>query len=746
MNHENKNPLKSEIDPVKRFRRRRRIVIVLGVITLILAATLTYQSSFNILPLLAPAGTSDILWLYTLSAINFLAFIVFLMVLGRNVLKLVRERASQQVGARFKVRLVLFSIAISILPLIFLFFFSYGLINRSVDKWFSFPAKRAVEDADIIQDQYKKREMNLLQVTATELAQKIDESNRDWDSPASIDNLLEQAGNPKPLYLWIRRSGKEFSTPISVFSAYGPDLSSHVAFGQEEVRTGKSFEKEVHLNNTRLCFIASGTDNLTSVILVRETPPEFAAKLAGISEYNLQYNQLTSQARNYRMVSILELGLITVLLLFAAMWFALYVARGVTEPIADLVEATDQVAHGNLDYRVNGQAKGELALLVSSFNQMASDLLANREQINKSTAELRHINRALEERRSYIETILQSLSTGVISLDNRERLTTINDRAVSLLQLGERPATDTLLSDFLGSANYLSLSRMIRQAKRMGSITREVELERADGSTLPTATSITPLKGSDRQYQGTVIMIEDMTELIKAQRSAAWSEVARRMAHEIKNPLTPIQLSAERIARRFRRDTGELNLEKIEPVIVEGTATIIREVDALKRMVDEFSRFARLPKAKPEPTSLNDVVNFSVALYADRTNGIVITEKLDPNIPDLNLDSDQFKQVLVNLIDNAIEAISEREKTGSITVETTHNPNEGKSRLIVSDSGSGVPVCDRDKLFLPYFSTKRRDTGLGLAIVNHIVVEHGGTIFVEDNKPKGARFVVELPS
>jgi nitrogen fixation/metabolism regulation signal transduction histidine kinase len=746
MSQTNKKSPDEEIDPVERFRRRRRIVIVLGVITLTLTGTLIYQSSFNVLPLLAPSGTNDILWLYTLSAINFMAFVVFVMVLGRNVLKLMRERATQQIGARFKVRLVLFSIGISLLPLIFLFFFSYGLINRSIDKWFSLPAQRAVEDAKDIQEQYEKRESNLLQITATEVAQQIDESTQDWGAPAWADNLLEHAGKPKPVYLWVTRGGKEFNTAAAVLSNYGPDVSSHVAFAQQEIRAGNEYVREVRINDSRLCFIASGTDNETRVLLVREIPSDFAAKLAAISEYNDQYKRLTSQARNYRRLSILQLGSITVLLLFSAMWFALYVARGITEPIADLVEATDKVARGNLDYRVKGYAKGELALLVASFNQMASDLLANREQINKSTAELRDINLALEERRRYIETILQSLSTGVISLNSSERLTTINDRAISLLQLGERPAAGTPLSDFFGSANYVWVSRLIRQAKRVGSITREIELERSDGSILPTATSITPLKGSDRQYQGTVIMIEDMTELIKAQRSAAWSEVARRMAHEIKNPLTPIQLSAERIARRFKRDTGELNLEKIEPVITEGTATIIREVDALKRMVDEFSKFARLPKAKPAPTILNDVVNNTIALYADRTNGIVINEKLDPNIPELNLDADQFKQVLVNLIDNAIEAISETEKTGNITIETRHNQNEGKSRLIVSDTGMGVKASDRDKLFLPYFSTKRRDTGLGLAIVNHIVVEHGGTIFVEDNKPKGARFVVELPS
>ena len=695
--------------------------------------------------MVGPGGTSDILWLYTLSAINFLAFVVFLMVLGRNVLKLMRERSTNQIGARFKIQLVLFSIAISLLPLIFLFFFSYGLINRSIDKWFSFPAQRILEDATVLKNAYTERELNLLETATTDLAKNVAHSEDKWDSPDWPDKLKTWSGDPNTAYIEVVRGSSEYNTPVDKVAAYGLGVSATLALARGEIRAGKSEKRELPAANNGICLIVWKSVDGTGAILIREVPLDLAAKMTGITDSKKNFDSLARQIRGIKTSIILALAWITVLLLFAAMWFALHMARGITEPIDELVKGTYQVAHGNLDYQVRTQARGELALLVTSFNEMAAELLTTRKQIDKSTSELQNVNLVLEERRGYIETILQSLSTGVISLDSDECLTTINDRAVAMLQLGTRPVDGTPLSEFFGSSNYLAVSKLIRKARRVGNIAKDLELELPDKSSVPTATSVMPLKGADRKYQGTVVMIEDLTELIKAQRSAAWSEVARRMAHEIKNPLTPIQLSAERIARRFKRGSGEMTIEQIEPIVTEGTATIIREVDALKRMVDEFSRFARMPKPKPAPTSLNDVVEKTVALYTDRTNGISLHEKLDPGMPLLNLDSDQFKQVLVNLIDNAIEAISDKSKVGQITIETLHQANEGKVRLVVNDTGDGVPLANRDKLFLPYFSTKRRDTGLGLAIVNHIVIEHGGRIFVDDNKPKGARFVVELP-
>src|SRR5581483_9492795 len=734
------------IDPVAQFRRRLRIVIVLSLITIGLATIIMFQSSFR--NNLAPTASGDILWLYTLSVINFLAFAVFFMVLGRNVLKLMRERASNQVGARFKTQLVLFSIAISLLPLIFLFFSTYGLINRSIDKWFSAPARKTVDNANEVQEEYRTQSSDLLYLKAKEVALRLNQYDEEWGSDTWISNLTTWTATSKPAYIEVFSNSQFYNTPRSNLASFGPEVAAVLSEAENEARAGRSERKSFsNQNKDRFFDVAWVCEDGTSVVLVSEIPRDVASKLADISTYRDRYTDLSAQSKSIRTMTILILASITLLLLFGALLFALYMARGITEPITELVKATDQVAHGNLDYRVRSQAKGELALLVSSFNQMSEELLANRAQLEKSTSELQTINLQLEERRGYIETILQSLSTGVITVDNGERLTTINDRAVSLLQLEARPAIETPLSDFLGADNYLAVAKLIRQARRMGNITREVTLERRDGSTLPTATSITPLKGADRKYQGTVIMIEDLTELIKAQRSAAWSEVARRMAHEIKNPLTPIQLSAERIARKFRRNTGDLSLSQVEPVISEGTETIIREVGTLKRMVDEFSKFARLPKAKPAPTSLNTVVENAIALYKDRTNGIRISEALDPEIPELSLDADQFKQVLVNLIDNAIEAIHDNGDTaGQIEVQTRHQLSEGKARLVISDSGHGVAPEDRDKLFLPYFSTKKRDTGLGLAIVNHIVAEHGGRIFVEDNHPRGARFVVELPT
>src|SRR5579885_1840239 len=320
---------------------------------------------------------------------------------------------------------------------------------------------------------------------------------------------------------------------------------------------------------------------------------------------------------------------------------------------------------------------------------MTAQLADNRRRLESNAAELREKNCALEERRHYIETVLQTVSTGVLSLDEENRVTTINSAALAMLRLEDAPAPQTPLSEIVSAEDCGVLERIIWRARVRGRASEQIELARAGasdgngdssagghksnvsagasnkgengaggGSVIPvalTATALSPRESGVRR--GVVLVIEDLSELLAAQRAAAWSEVARRLAHEIKNPLTPIQLSAERIARKFRRNTGDLSLSQVEPVISEGTETIIREVGTLKRMVDEFSKFARLPKAKPAPTSLNTVVENAIALYKDRTNGIRISEALDPEIPELSLDADQFKQVLVNLIDNAIEAI-----------------------------------------------------------------------------------------
>ncbi|HMS41174.1 MAG TPA: ATP-binding protein, partial [Pyrinomonadaceae bacterium] len=409
-------------------------------------------------------------------------------------------------------------------------------------------------------------------------------------------------------------------------------------------------------------------------------------------------------------------------------------------------------ARGKLGHRVEVLAEDELAILVESFNQMSAKLEEN--------------SMELSERQRYIETILQSLSTGVISFDAENKVTTINKAAIQILRLEDADFVSFELSKLVTEENRIVLERLLNRAKRIGQASEQTVLqtENTNGNTsanesLPVALTATSLPRTFGESSGSVLVIEDLSELISAQRASAWSEVARRMAHEIKNPLTPIQLSAERIAKRFadvpsskfqvpslnskNLELGTWNLEQSKKVIKDGTETILREVQSLKAMVDEFSRFARLPNVKLEGGNLNEIIEKSAALYEER--GALIESNLAENLPNAMIDEEQLKRVFVNLIENAIEAFNEEQTDKKITLKTFYDKARDLIVAEISDNGNGIPPSDFQKLFQPYFSTKGRGTGLGLAIVQRIISEHHGKIKAVNNSPRGAKFIIELP-
>lgn len=734
-------------DQLRRLRHRRLRVWIFSIFTLVLLTLLVIQSTLNILPFFTPDSNSGIVTLYVLSAFNFLAFIIFLLILGRNVLKLRRERMERRLGSRLKTRMVIFSVGISLLPISFLFFFSYGLLNRSIDKWFSFPAGQFVSDAKYIQDRFLDVQLDQLQQIASELG-------KDYASGAlrKSEPNIPQGGtavdpirHPGVIYVEvISRNGRE---------VYRNDLlkmrnrlAAALDEGRKEVLAGSKFKRIERGGNSKTIFLIAGVPTASGGLLAAQfVPQDLANKFSVLAEKESDYRKLGSEVKKIKAANLGILGLITLFLLFAATWAALYVARGIAEPIQALARGTDQLAGGNLDYRVTIPADDELAVLVRSFNQMAGQLAENREKILASTEELQGSNQALEERRRYIETVLQSISTGVLSLDNYERVTTINDASVHILQLAEAPALWTPLSNILSPVNLQIIRGFTRRVRRGGTLSGEVELVKEGGSRFPAALAVADLVDGAGHSQGTVVMIEDLTMLIKAQRAAAWNQVARRLAHEIKNPLTPIKLSAERIAKRFLTGTDKLDEAEIAPIVRSCTQTILDEVSSLQRLVDEFSRFARMPEARMEPGQLNDVVSSALKLYEDRLNGISLESKLDPSVPVTLLDADQMKRTLVNLIENSIEAIDADNGEGRIEVETRFDPAAQRVIFTVTDNGHGLTAGIKDKLFEPYFSTRERGTGLGLAIVQNIVTLHEGKIFAEDHSPRGTRIVIDLP-
>ncbi|HEX3230137.1 MAG TPA: ATP-binding protein [Pyrinomonadaceae bacterium] len=747
----------------KKAPRRRTVPWLLAGIVLILLAIIVAQQLFNFATVLPPETGSDTLLLYALSSLNFAAFIVFSFILLRSLLRLRRERRERQPGSKIQTRLLIYFIGLSLLPITAMAAFSYLFLNRSIEKWMGRLPENVVERVREQQRESLALQNEKLRETATLLAATV-RSRPPAEWQMALDQL-SATGRLAAIEI-VSESGQVLArAQPPVDESHKEELTAILRSGEqssaESIADGKGFDlASVALTSgTRLIFVPqrlSDTD-------VNDT-------IAGSQR---EYQHLLQRQRKVRLLGVSTLGLMTLLLLFASTWVAIHLARGFAAPIRSLVGASKEVARGNLSYRVETIADDELALLAESFNQMTAELDANRKHIEAGAEVLQEKNLALEERRNYIETVLESLSTGVVSLDQNDCVTTINTAAVSILKLSEAPPAWARLGALLSVEDRTVFERLLRRARRAGRAAEQAQLTRSSvGGAVPVMLNATALRETANDGRGVVLVIEDLSELLTAQRAAAWSEVARRIAHEIKNPLTPIQLSAERIARNFRVRTngvrtpngsdeghsinGHLSTngngagpnetdEELTRIVEECTTSITREVAGLKALVDEFSRFARMPAPRLEAGDLNELIRQTGHLYTDRLAGVELRLLLDEALPPAMLDAEQMKRVFVNLIDNALEALADLTDEHRVTISTKHDGNRDLILATVEDTGEGIPVGDFKRLFQPYFSTRGRGTGLGLAIVSRIVTEHGGRVFAEPNNPRGARFVIELP-
>jgi two-component system nitrogen regulation sensor histidine kinase NtrY len=425
--------------------------------------------------------------------------------------------------------------------------------------------------------------------------------------------------------------------------------------------------------------------------------------------------------------------------MFLATWFGFHLARGITVPIQELVSATTRVASGDLDIQLETSSTDEVGALVSSFNKMTADLRHGRHEINAANLELKRSNLELDRRRNYMEIVLANVTAGVISIDRSGCLTTVNKSAENLLQL---KADKVLGKDFrevipkVYMPQIMALLRDLFYSER-GTVRQHMTIPIGDEK-YTLMINLTTLRDNDNNFMGTVVVFDDLTQLYKAQRMAAWREVARRIAHEIKNPLTPIQLSAQRLRRRYLD-----RFSADDTVFDECTMMISNQVDELKNLVNEFSNFARMPSTKPTTNNLNDVIQECLTLYKQAHKHIRFSADLDPQLPESKFDREQIKRVLINLLENSVAATPEH---GTIMVKSFYNRDMKIITLMVSDTGCGIPAKNKPRLFEPYFSTKKTGTGLGLAIVSTIVADHNGYIRVKDNEPAGTHFIIELPA
>jgi PAS domain S-box-containing protein len=757
-------------DAKRRVRRRRVRIALLAVATILLFTLLFVQAAFNTLNWVRPTSASESVILYALSTINLLAFVVLLMVLVRNIIKLRNERNQMKLGAKFKTRLVVYFISLSLLPVIFLFFATSSLISRSVEKWFSEPANQMVMNARGIGHDYVEGEKEDLKRVAVTLARLVASTE-----PGQVISIIraERENQQLAIAQLYDREGRviaeQSERPLDSF-----DQKFRAAWAEtlKKALNGANYYDDQ--SDSPIYLIASApvpAQDGARIIIAQQVSPDLAKRINNIDRLQVEYDLLKGKQKWLKNTALLALGLITLLVVFIAFWLAVYVARSIADPVQQLAQATERIKSGDLSYRASVIGDDELASLALSFNEMTSELAESRSRLEQSASDLQTTNAALDERRRYIETVMQSLSAGVVSLDETRKVTMINEAARRLLRIDRGQAPGVALESLLPEEQREELRGMIQRAAPLRSSTHEVHFTLANQAKLDAAITVTALDDPRGQSHGVVIVIEDLTELIEAQRRAAWSEVARRMAHEIKNPLTPIRLSAERLAKNLLGESNGANgrarplqgaqngpnspghtngptglTERETKLVRECTTMIDAEVTTLQRMVDEFSNFARLPKAALESASLNDVVELSLKLYNDRLNGIQISPMLSPELPAVMIDCEQIKRALVNLIDNAAEAMSGMPGDRRITVVTREVPERESLELIVADTGPGIPPEDRERIFDPYFSTRKRGTGLGLAIVSRIVAEHRGRIRVQENLPRGARFVIELPA
>ncbi len=741
------NRLSRDADQKRRRRRLRQIAFISVVLALLLAAWLT-RGEFSLRTMLGLDAPGDALTLYALSTLNFIAFVTLGLVLVRHLLKLHRERREGKLGSQFKTRMIVGSIALTFLPTAMLFLFSFWLIDTTIQIFLQ-PTENVVTSARAILRDYIDIEVRDLHAMARRIVRANElKGSSPLDERAVSEELTKESRNLRLAAIELRGGGRQIVRVEGNGSELAPAFQGQLDAARAAVDAGQSFEG--HSRNTDdddAIFLVVGVPigakgtSPRGLVLVRRFPPQLAAQFNAIEAQQRSSERLVNEQRSLRTRYVFTLSLVTLIVLFATVWTALFISRGVTEPIQALVQATDEVASGNLGHRIDCVADGELKTLIDSFNAMAAQLGESRARLVEAALELESSNKTLDERRAYIETVLTSLSTGVVSADASGRVTMVNAAAAHMLGLGPGPYDLEALVEALGPARE-KVEALIRRARRSGVASSDMELTIREGTTMPAAVTVSTLSDPDGKYAGAVVTVEDLSELIQAERTAAWNEVARRMAHEIKNPLTPIQLSAERIVRGLRRD-GASAPEKYRALVEECSATIIREVGALQHMVVEFSRYARMPRPRFEPADLNAIAATAVALYEGRMNEATIELRQDPAMPMLTLDREQIQRVIVNFVDNALEAVAESAER-RVTIATEFDALTDLVRLSVSDTGHGVPATLRDRLFLPYFSTSPRGSGLGLSIVSHIVGDHHGRVWCEPNVPAGARFVVEL--
>ena len=712
-------------------------------------------------------GSQRFVWMINLWAVvwavNFILILTLSFILARNLIKLFIEYHADRPGSRIKTKLVITLITFSLFPAVIMAFMAFGLINQNLRQWFSAPSEQLLDSSRQITRSYYEQSRAFRLSAAQSLAQWAGlvthqpDRFRQLSSEYGFDGIVLLGQRGQVVY----RDGRLFGENGRVVYRNGEwieelDLQS----GLEKAFQGENYYSlQTRINVEGLGLIDHGVVGIP-VDYARSTrgvlfghfliPQSVTFHALQVEDAASKYEAIKGGVSQFRLNYFSILGLTTLAVVLGFLWLGTFIAKKITVPLEALAEGSRELAEGNLDHRVGVSAIDELGILVDSFNRMAAEIKQSRQKLEKANAEMGETNIRLDQRRHYIETILQNIATAVITIDETDVIRTVNEAALKMFQVERKGILNWPLREVADPNLYSEFQLLKKRARLYGTYRKEVTFKRGERQLYVAATiTSNPVTVQDEKVEY-LIVLDDLTELLKAEKFAAWQEVARRLAHEIKNPLTPIQLSAERVNKRFEKiatlHASSKEIGQFQKILGDAMRIIVTEAETLRALVEEFSRFARLPICKLAKVGLHQLIEETVMLYDGGLEKVDIRKFFDPRIGEVEIDREQLQRVFINLIDNSLDALAEAQVDRAILIRTKLNEGRQTFTIQFEDNGVGIAPEDYENLFLPYFSTKKKGTGLGLAIVRQIISEHNGFIRAEPNLPKGTRFVMELPA
>ena len=732
----------TQVQEKKRRRRERTIIVFVILLVVALTSLLLYVTGRR-----GEALLPQNILVFMLINVNAILLLLLVYLVVRNVVKLVFERRRGILGSKLRSKLVIAFVGLSLVPTLLLFWVSIGFISNTIENWFSFKVETTLEEAFSVTEAYYNNASSNALYYANQLSRHI--SDNKLLSQMNLEILRDFINEKQTEYnlgvVEVYSSQKEElvramnpQVPDAGFISAESSLVQQALDGKESIRIQPAGESDI-IRGVVPVFSSWGRKDVVGVIVVNYyVPRSLVSKMDSIAKAFQDYKQLKFYKNPIKYLYVLLLSVVTLLIIFSATWFGFHLSKVITVPITSLANATEQIARGNLDFQIEPAADDEIGVLVDSFNKMTCDLRVSHEQVEQTTRHLRDMVTELDHRRIYMEILLENVAAVVVSIDREGVITNFNLSAQTMFGIPLDTALRRPYGEVFAPEELRPLKALIDEVTRLnlGAVERQVTLTFSQRTAYVYIRS-NRLFDNEGNYMGLVLVGEDLTQVQQSQRAYAWREVARRIAHEIKNPLTPIKLNAQRVLRKF---APQINRD--HSVFTDCLGTIVAQVDELKKLVNEFSSFAKMPATQPRANDIHEIIEETLTLYREAHKDISFVFEPGRNVVRLSLDRGQIKRVLINLLDNAVGSL---ENDGLIAIRTEYKPKLNMVTVEVADNGSGVPPELKPKIFDPYFSTKKDSTGLGLAIVTTIIADHGGYIRVRDNQPRGTCFVIELP-